>query len=137
MECKGDGSCLTQMDDLQYQKGYENDCNHKCEPVNCPNYEICGNNYPVWLSRCHGGFCSDCSIMFGCIIEIVTLEEKDDCCICIEKTDRMAKFPSCSHHVCIACYKKHYFGVDEDIQESAENCPLCRKGIEYNKWWGK
>lgn len=104
-KCKGEGICLRQMDDLNYQKGYGYKCNFQYEPMNCPNYIICGSNYPKWVSWCHGGFCTNCSIAFGSKVEILTME-KEECMICLEEHETMAKFPNCTHHACIGCYKK-------------------------------
>lgn len=142
MSCSGDGGCLKQMDDYNYQKGYGDDCPHHCEPLQCPNYIICKQKFPLWLVDCHGGFCMHCTVIFGCQVEIIT-KEKEECAICFEETDKMAKFPQCSHYVCISCYKRIYFGKNhgqENVEEDEENiiinsCPMCRREIEHEKWW--
>lgn len=141
MSCKGDGSCLYQLDDCNYKEGYGDPCEHQCKPIDCLNFIICESNYPQWCSDCHHGFCVNCSAIFGCKIQLLEIE-KEECCICYEETTTMAQFPHCRHYVCILCYKKIYYDNEEQDDEDNYNqndkltsCPFCRKTIEHDKWW--
>jgi hypothetical protein len=139
--CGGDGSCLSQMDDGNYQKGYGKICQYECEPLECPNYIICETNFPLWLSYCHHGYCPNCTAIFGCKVNIQNIKP-EKCDICYEKITTVAKFPKCAHYVCIPCYRKMYYDLDYSNEEdyeanSIESCPFCRKPIRHDKWWVK
>lgn len=139
MECPGNGSCLQQTDEDAYQ--LDENCKYKCQSLKCHNYIICNETFPKWVGDCHRGFCMNCAAIFGCHVEVLTVD-MEECPICFEHTDTMAKFPQCTHHVCISCYKRFYYDDNDDSDDGScvyiqrpQSCPFCRGDIEHIKWW--
>lgn len=114
--CKGDGMCLTQEDLNSYTKDSDYICNYNCVPIKCPNYVICENSDPRWVLRCHNGLCTNCDISFGKWQGgkgILNMKDNEDCCICFE-IKKCISNPKCDHFICIDCFKRCYYGSNED-----------------------
>tara|TARA_B100002051_G_C16114442_1_gene336851 strand:+ start:209 stop:451 length:243 start_codon:yes stop_codon:yes gene_type:complete len=62
---------------------------------------------------------------------ILEISDNLECPICLE-IKRGISLPNCEHTLCIDCFKRCYYGKDEEDEneENEENlrkCPLCRK----------
>ena len=128
---------------------YENnniayDLQHAEEGIKCKNYELCESVLPRWWFECKGNYlCTNCHMLFGTwkwqgqgqeyktgkgILEI---SDNLECPICLENKRGISQ-PNCEHTLCIDCFKRCYYGKDEEDEneENEENlrkCPLCRK----------
>jgi hypothetical protein len=116
-KCKGDGDCLNQT-----ESGYESNqsCEHKCVPIQCPNYIVCKTILPQWVLHCHSGTCMHCNMMFGKWNNDNNkhiLKSKDDteCPICLE-TKLCVSQPRCDHYTCVDCFRRCYYGVETSNQ---------------------
>ena len=103
--CSGDGCCLLQVDCVNaYMKNADIACSHNCQPVQCPNYLICGRLEPEWLLYCHHGTCMNCAAMFGHL----KFFENMECPICMD-TKTCVKQIKCNHKICVDCFKRCHF----------------------------
>ncbi len=131
-KCSGDGSCLIQGNEAEYIKDADIECEYDCKPAKCPNFIICGVLNPLCILQCHNGLCVNCDIMFGTwqgSHGILKIKSDVECCICLE-TDIGISYPKCAHYVCVKCFKRCFYGNDDDDSDGDENlkkCPLCRK----------
>lgn len=102
--CSGDGSCLTQTTNCNtYGRNPEFTCVRNCEPMKCPNFQVCGTYAPEWYFRCHHGRCQPCNMKFG--KNLVFPEEPQECPICFDTGPSVIQ-PNCTHSVCIDCFKR-------------------------------
>jgi len=135
--CDGTGQCLTQSDEDENEYEYLFACFHNCQPIKCPNFKLCKSKYPQCVGYCHQNRCTNCDIFWG-NKDLVFITVEEDCPVCLELKKEHVKFPSCSHSVCIKCFKKlnythNYDSEDEDEDEDElENpnegkCVLCRE----------
>jgi hypothetical protein len=141
-DCTGDGFCLKQGDG---PNEYEiNNCAHKCKPIECPNFKVCGYINPKAILQCHRGTCSNCQIMFS---DKLTFYDSVECPICLENKPGV-KQVNCDHTACIDCFKRCHYGENiaqppfpysEEIEDEYEenhddprwvNDPLIKK---YNE----
>jgi len=105
--CDGKGICLTQNTDCNtYGKYPDVLCEHNCQPISCPNGEVCGYQAQQWYLDCHRGTCWNCKTMFG---KILTFVDDTDCPLCMETT-RCVIQPNCTHPTCISCFKRCMYG---------------------------
>lgn len=129
--CRGHGTCLNTI-------GFS-PCPFSCRPVKCPNFLLCGQVEPLYLLEENEGICSFCNSFFNQSLEFYSIEEMDECPICMdeEKTILM-KMPRCNHHICCSCFRTIYriydlsldHNADRKIQHSLgsyrNKCPICR-----------
>ncbi len=152
-ECRG--RCLEQT---QRKNNYSRRflCAKNCQPIKCPNYQLCGTADPQWVLDAHRGRCLNCDIGFGRDLTFVEVEE--ECTICLETQQMFINMPGCSHRFCVTCFGNIYGGnqiigtdphvlgegpdspyVSEDEEDDdeaymsdpelpayASTCPLCR-----------
>lgn len=103
-DCNGDGFCISQGDGLY---SYEiNNCPHKCKPVECPNFKVCGVMNPLAILQCRRGICANCKMMF---YEKLTFYKSVECPVCLEDKPGV-KQVNCDHTVCIDCFKRCHYG---------------------------
>ena len=139
-----DGQCLTQQSDCNY---IDSDaCSIECKPVKCPNYIICGQNFPKYVGRCHGGCCMNCAMMFYGKLDIE--QKTQECYSCSKEREYYVKRPKCDHQICTKCFKRGYWGYESHKGEpkfpypkmakdyfegDLENLELDPLVIQYNK----
>lgn len=140
--CDGTGQCLTQSDINEYEYLFE--CSHNCKPIECANFKLCKSKFPQWVGYCHQNRCTNCDVLWGNKgLEFIIVTE--DCPVCLELKEEHIKFPSCSHSVCIKCFKKlnyTYDSEDEENEDILENpnegkCVLCREIKPEPNWLTK
>lgn len=138
--CTGDGDCLTQTTDCNtYGKDPDVSCVHNCQPVECPNFKVCGQVCPKWLLGCHDGRCWSCNFHFG--KNLTFLEEDQECPICLETKPSVVQ-PNCTHSVCIDCFKRTRVDGPErrppppfpfpDQEDEYDNTPLCEHPLDID-----
>ena len=111
--CIGKGECLIQDQDGNCIgiKHDNVDCVHNCEPIKCPNYNICNNLRSEQLLKSFGNVCYECHMFFGKwrgwnnILKQDIIEECKNCsetklCVLNEKN---------KNYLCVDCFKKLYF----------------------------
>ena len=78
----------------------------ECEPVLCPNDDVCGDprfsGTPRWYLDCHGSRCQTCNMTFG--KDLVFRDTPDECPVCLEGDRKKLGLPFCSHSVCVVCF---------------------------------
>lgn len=107
--CEGNGLCLMAGSALTKwwiappMVWVENDqCPHRCEPVRCPNYDLCKERAPLWYLQTYGGVCFRCQ-QRGLLRILPTLD--DPCPVCLDTTEASVRLP-CGHQVCVSCYDR-------------------------------
>lgn len=139
--CDGKGWCLQQVDENQYERAFN--CEHKCVPVKCPNFAVCGAVDPRFIYDMEGGVCINCVCTFGGALDIKEL--RDECPVCLEPMGRGAvKFVQCAHRACARCFRRLHWGdLDGDDESGREeemkmqfviSCPLCRAMLPDKPW---
>lgn len=105
--CKGDGTCLTQTDDVNtYAKYTDVSCEYGCTPKLCGNNIVCGTIAPQWYLTIRRGICVDCDMKFHKKLDII---ENAECPLCLE-TKKCVVQPRCSHTTCVDCFKRCMYG---------------------------
>ena len=61
--CPGNGMCLYEDEPGQFSCKDYMTCEFGCQPVKCPNYEVCGSAGPEWMLGCTRGTCGYCMRM--------------------------------------------------------------------------
>jgi Zinc finger, C3HC4 type (RING finger) len=115
--CKGDGTCIEQIDIDKYSNIA---CSYNCQLVECHNYKLCGRKLPQWVVNCHNGMCVDCAVMIG---KIKFLHEKNECPICLANKDMIEL--TCKHKTCLECW----INWSETKTNHPLTCPICRHPI--------
>lgn len=115
--CKGYGECMNPNTFKKY-KNYI--CEKECEPLKCPNYEICGHYDTEYILDCHSGLCLNCDIEYGKWKggkgELI-FKDNYECPICLE-IKRCVSYPKCEHCICIKCFKVCWsYDIEINIQE--------------------
>ena len=110
MSCPGDGECLGQSGDreFEYEKRTDIKCEHDCQPIKCPNYLICGALEPQRILWCYHGTCSNCQYMCGKKFGgkgVLKFTEDVECPICME-TKTCVEGLRCDHNVCVDCFRR-------------------------------
>lgn len=134
MECKGDGKCDIGPDGQFI-----------CTPIECPNFELCGNTFKRCLAALHdfdvSGLCLQCDLTFAPwasgkgVLPVVQVATQ--CHGCFRSgIDRMFLQPFCDHALCAQCVREIYnLGVDLSqfgpVLCGLERCPEC--GIDVHK----
>jgi hypothetical protein len=96
----------------------------------CPNYLLCESRAPKWVFDCHKGRCVNCNILFGSNLQFNHYDKLTECPICLEDKKIFVKYPSCTHDVCLSCFKRMFWGKDSDDNENrSSKCPLCRTEV--------
>lgn len=111
--------------DLMYEKdnvGYDTQYPRETGGgIKCKNYEICEEVLPIWWYDCKGRYvCTNCDIMFGTWCNpdhdvyktgkgVLPIVDDVECPVCLE-TKRSVSQPNCEHTICIACFKRCYYG---------------------------
>jgi len=125
-ECQG--QCISQCGRGNYMR--VEDCEFKCKPYKCPNYEICGTQTPLALQSCWGGRCLDCEMMFGNNLQQSNF--KKECMVCLE--NKFLYKLDCPHQLCASCFRKIYLKKKEYHQnkfyESELDVPEFESGSE-------
>jgi hypothetical protein len=116
--CSGDGYCLYQTNDGYDENTKHSDilCNFQCKPIKCPNFIVCGANYPKWATS-REGTCLNCGISFHG--KLVIEQKMQECCICFEEMGFHVKRLNCEHQVCAKCFKRCAWG-DESREGEPE-----------------
>jgi len=92
--------------------------------IKCKNYELCQEKLPGWWFECKGNYlCSGCHMMFGTwkfqgqeyktgkgVLDII---DNIECPVCLD-IKRSISQPNCEHTLCIDCFKRCYYGNDDD-----------------------
>jgi DNA-directed RNA polymerase subunit RPC12/RpoP len=103
----------------------------------CPNSLLCRETEipKIFLQR---GRCTNCDVIFGKNLEMITSDQKYECPICMEDSENWVMWPGCpsEHKYCLDCSKTLHYGpqkpgVEEGEYERlfasrTERCPLCR-----------
>ena len=112
--------------------------------IKCKNYELCKSLLPKWWFECKGNYlCIDCHMLFGTWGEgytgkgILEISDNLECPICLENKRSITQ-PNCEHTLCIKCFKRCYYGVDNTENEPSFPYPYIED--EYyedqdNKKW--
>lgn len=78
----------------------------------CPNYRVCAGMFPDTVRE---ELCSQCDVRFGKSKggagKLVFPSENIYCPICLEDKPGVTQ-AFCSHSLCIECFQKHYFAVE-------------------------
>lgn len=168
-KCYGDGFCWV-YEQTDPPEGSSQECGYarskntqwcKCTRemclVPCPNHFVCGNvEYPKAVMACHNMRCTNCNIIIGRNLELMTkasLPQEWECPVCMEKKDDACVFPDCpaKHHFCLGCMKGFLWGVPNPAFESYEgdsdsefpfhgstnSCPMCRHKFDPSDGWSK
>ena len=110
--CPGNGECLKQT---EYENHYTirtyYTCSHDCKPIKCPNYLFCNSLCPQWYLYCHKGFCVNCAICYG---KLLNTMDNVKCTFCTKKNTLGVQNPKCDHYLCVDCFKRLYYGPDDD-----------------------
>lgn len=99
--------------------------------IKCKNYIVCGEVLPSWWYSCKNRYlCTNCDWAFGTwsgmdatsgAVEFHTgkgelpVLEDAECPVCLE-TGAAVTQPRCEHHVCVACFKRCYYGPEPIAQ---------------------
>lgn len=121
MSCTGDGICLQQCTHRAHNGYCPSTCRYNCKPVECHNFQLCGQKRPQRLLDSHNGMCMDCAINYG---KMTTTNEIKECVICMEQKT-MVQLSCQRHSTCITCWKR----ICDTTQSYPARCPLCREGI--------
>lgn len=106
IECDGNGFCLEQTENtFIYIRNKV--CNFNCTPEKCPNFEICGTVSPKCYMLCNFNVYINCAVVFGGILQNKHIENKEECCICLEEFNNFIKLEQCTHYLCTNCFRKH------------------------------
>lgn len=112
-QCKNNGSCLKQTHKFnQYIKNDKYICVYNCQPLKCPNYNLCQNSYPKWIEDNHDGTCVNCDLDFGKWQGgkgKLNFFENIECPICLEYKPGVS-YPKCDHYACIQCVRRCFYG---------------------------
>jgi len=79
--------------------------------IKCKNYIICNSLLPEYWYNCKGHY--ECDICFNLKIERLTQIENIECPICLE-IKKVISQPNCDHNLCIDCFRRCYYGPDND-----------------------
>ena len=122
-DCTGDGYCLGPG-----ANAYDHTCPHKCKPVECPNFKVCGRLTSKYFLSCYNGTCFGCKLTFSAKL---TFHESIDCPICLENKPGV-KQVHCEHTACLDCFKRCKFGgkypqpvfpYSEEIEDEYDSNP--------------
>lgn len=105
-DCNGNGRCLTidYGNDMYYWfPSYK--CKHNCKPVQCINYEFCGQTFKdVTKTKMK---CDDCTHIWEGN-DPVLFNDGTNCQICTKFNESYVKLPNCVHRICTWCYEIRY-----------------------------
>ena len=131
--------------------------------IKCKNYIICETVLPKWWYECKGCYlCSNCHMMFGTWKsenyqyigkDFLEVSSNLECPICLEVKECISQ-PRCNHSLCICCFKRCYYGDENnegepifpypDIEDEYYNDTKNMKWINnyplielYNEEWNK
>ncbi len=109
--------------DLEYEKnniGYDEQYTKKDGGgIKCKNYIVCNSLLPDWWFDCKNSYlCTNCHMMFGTWGDyvgkgVLEITKKLECPICLE-IKKCISLPRCEHSVCIECFKRCYYGSEEN-----------------------
>jgi hypothetical protein len=139
--------------DLEYERenaGYDWR-NPGEDGIACKNYIVCETVLPSWWYSYKGHYlCANCVVMFGTWAEEtghvnagkgeLPVVEDVECPICLETGTGVTQPPRCDHHVCVACFKRCYYGPEPTewpafpYDEDVENQYL-EDGIRSDEWY--
>lgn len=111
--CDGTGQCLIQNGDYTYST--DPMCVHKCAPIACANFPICGEMRPRCFMKT-GSLCTNCDIIYGTWTkkgrgELMS-NVRAECPVCFESDRQMVQNPWClpttMHLVCVECFRQIY-----------------------------
>ena len=138
MSC--DGECLTQYGISNKYISINCPNEIKCEPLKCPNYNLCGATFPERLSYSCERLCFDCDVYFGPWKNgkrVLKQYENNKCHNC-SKNKLCFEQPICKHKICKACYNIIYFGNIDDIIElkigKEPEHPYNVDGLDYDDY---
>ena len=85
------------------------------QPVECPNFIVCGAVFPQEFFDSQGGTCTNCAIAFGTLPH--TTRGEVDCPVCLETVLGGAAF-SCGHFQCVGCFRRSqgWDGNPDDVE---------------------
>lgn len=105
------GMCWEQVGWNTYKYVGPCPCNVPCTLTPCPNFLMCGGEYPVWYLNCHKGRCYSCNFTIGYDLKFIKREElpEDDntCPICFDETNDCFVSYFCGHVICTVCASQH------------------------------
>lgn len=91
--------------------------------IKCKNYEVCGSDLPdYWPKEVGKCLCFQCHEMFGTWSSgdyrqtgkwELKFYDDIECPICFE-IKRSVTYPNCDHTICVDCFKRCYFGDDDE-----------------------
>lgn len=137
--CPGDGSCLLQCQCECYDE--EKDeylescvCGHRehkdnycpsssqcgCLPMECRNFQYCGEKLPQWVLNCNNGMSMNCAIQMGLHS---FPHDVDTCSVCLESKPMLLL--KCNHTICNDCWL-HITRFNKP-----SSCPQCRQIIAW------
>lgn len=101
--CRGEGECIVSKS----LDGFEMSCEHNCKPRSCLNSLVCNSTQENAIMVTGGNLCFTCDIAFR---KTLTILEKVNCPLCLEKQVQGVQRLDCEHYLCISCFKKAHFG---------------------------
>lgn len=105
----------------------------------CMNHQVCGTtDLPDWWYECKGHYlCMNCDIAKLGYLEFSTGE----CVVCMENDMTLVRIPNCTHHMCVACFKRVLYGkppvfpqfpYDDDVNDAYDD--VHRGTPEYDEF---
>jgi hypothetical protein len=129
--------------DLSYERANHIHTHEDGVGIKCNNFEICETVLPLWwfdVKACY--ICTNCDILFGkwenkLCKGVLKFDDDIDCTICFD-TSRGVSYPNCNHKICIACFKRCFYGNDDSQNEPAFPYPdieeMYYKNPDDTKW---
>jgi hypothetical protein len=77
----------------------------------CPNFEICGESFPLEFIDSPGRICTDCHTRFH--NRVLDFQDNIECRVC-HKVARGVSAIACSHYSCIDCFKEMWYEITLD-----------------------
>lgn len=107
--------------------------------IKCKNYELCKEILPKWWFDCKGSYlCTNCHMLFGTGKGELDIKNNIECPICLEEKTGVSQ-PNCDHFLCIHCFRRCYYGEEENYPDFPYNDNILEEWAENpeNSKWEK
>lgn len=133
MGCRGHGTCLQRGKSGSHDYVSKVECEHKCVPLQCPNFQVCGRQFPAWMGSSSGEHCMECFVLTHNTQLPPTFQvypTNEQCIVCMDLTGKEVKFPWCNHRFCCKCTGELLFHDETKFETSPVKfgCPKCPMG---------
>jgi hypothetical protein len=104
----------------------EDDAEPPTVEMECGNYWLCGEKIPYYFYVKSKGVCIHCDMFWGNWdnkvrtkhgSSILKVLDKVECSVCLEDDKKGAVQPTCTHTLCIECFKEIYHGYTNKLHE--------------------